>query len=257
MRSNEHSLQISDTQVLGLRFVNETRFQFIASRDEQAPVSTAPTVTVQGAFVGGGNNSGAAKDSQNRLEFQDIVTAALGHHAVNFSAHGCELTHDQNITNAGFNGNYVYQSLGDYAAGRPSEYNVTAGNATAALSLFDAAVFYQDDWTVKPNLTFSYGLRYEGQNHIGDHADLAPRLAVAWAPMKDGKKGNTVFRGGYGWFFDRFAAGNVLTSIRENGINQVQYVVKNPTFTSETPGPRRSLLPAAPAHRHFTRCRRT
>ena len=234
VRSNEHTLQISDTQVLGLRFVNETRFQFIASRDEQAPVSTAPTVTVQGAFIGGGNNSGAAKDSQNRLEFQDIVTAALGHHAVNFGTR-LRLTHDQNTTNAGFNGNYVYQSLGDYAAGRPSEYNVTAGNATATLSLFDASAFYQDDWTAKPNLTFSYGLRYEGQNHIGDHADLAPRLAVAWAPTKDGKKGNTVFRGGYGWFFDRFAAGNVLTSIRENGINQVQYVVKNPTFTSNAP----------------------
>ncbi len=42
VRNNEHSLQISDTQVLVLRFVNKTRFQFIASRDEQAAISTAP-----------------------------------------------------------------------------------------------------------------------------------------------------------------------------------------------------------------------
>ena len=39
---------------------------------------------------------------------------------------------------------------------------------------------YQDDWRVRSNITFSYGLRFETQNHIHDHADLAPRLGFAW-----------------------------------------------------------------------------
>ena len=38
-----------------------------------------------------------------------------------------------------------------------------------------------------------------------------------------------MIRGGYGWFFDRFQSTNVLQAIRQNGINQQQYVVKNPT----------------------------
>ena len=37
-----------------------------------------------------------------------------------------------------------------------------------------------------------------------------------------------MIRGGYGWFFDRFQSTNVLQAIRQNGINQQQYVVKNP-----------------------------
>ena len=32
-----------------------------------------------------------------------------------------------------------------------------------------------------PDLTLSYGLRYEAQNWIGDHADSAPRFSFAWA----------------------------------------------------------------------------
>ena len=37
-----------------------------------------------------------------------------------------------------------------------------------------------------------------------------------------------MIRGGYGWFFDRFQSTYVLQAIRQNGINQQQYVVKNP-----------------------------
>ena len=251
----EHTLQISDTQLLSSRIVNETRFQYIADRDNQTPTSATvqgaftgclinqtpasavATNTVQGAFTGCGNDSGTVKDNQDRFEFQDIVTAAMGRHSINFGTR-LRLTHDANSTTAGFNGNYIYQSLSAYAAGTPSEYDVTAGNANATVNLFDAALFYQDDWTIKPNLTFSYGLRYEGQNGIGDHADWAPRFAIAWsAARKDGKKSSTVYRAGYGWFFDRFAAGNVLTTVRQNGVNQVQYVVKNPTFNSNAPLP--------------------
>jgi hypothetical protein len=236
VNNDEHTLQISDTQVLSSKIVNETRFQYIADRDNQAAISTAPAVTVQGAFTSGGNNSGTIKDNQDRFEFQDLVTAALGRHALNIGTR-LRLTHEVNSTTAGFNGNYIYSSLSSYAAGTPSEYDVTAGKAAATVNLFDAALFYQDDWTIRPNLTFSYGLRYEGQNRISDHADWAPRFTLAWAPTINGKKSSTVFRAGYGWFFDRFTAANVLTAIHQNGTNQVQYVVKAPTFNADAPSP--------------------
>ena len=41
-----------------------------------------------------------------------------------------------------------------------------------------------------------------------------------------------MIRGGYGWFFDRFSSTYVLDTIHQNGINQLQYVVKNPDFTT-------------------------
>ncbi|WP_348269148.1 TonB-dependent receptor [Edaphobacter paludis] len=227
----ENTVQISDTQILSPKIVNETRFQYTADRDSQIASSTDPTITVQGAFTGGGSNSGTVRDNQDRFELQDYITSAEGRHALNFGGR-LRLTHEINSSTSGFNGNYIYQSLAAYAAGRPSEYNVTVGSSKAGVNLFDAALFFQDDWTARPNLTVSYGLRYEGQNRISDHSDWAPRLSVAYAPgARNGKKASTVFRAGYGWFFDRFSPTYVLDAIHQNGINQRQYVVKNPTFT--------------------------
>ena len=81
---------------------------------------------------------------------------------------------------------------------------------------------------MRPDFTLSYGIRYEGQNQINDHADFGPRFSFAWAVGGKSKPAKTVIRGGYGWFFDRFQYTNVLQAIRQNGINQQQYVVKNP-----------------------------
>lgn len=235
----ENTLQVSDTQILSAKVVNDLRFQYMSDRNNQTPLSTEPTVTVQGAFTDGGNNSGTVKDNADHYELQDYVNAAEGRHALNFGTR-LRLTHEVNSTTSGFNGNYIYSSLSDYAAGKPSEYDVTAGKASAAVNLFDAALFYQDDWTVKPNLTLSYGVRYEAQNRISDHDDWAPRFSMAWAPgQRNGAKANTVFRAGYGWFFDRFSSTYVLDAIHQNGINQQSYVVKNPTFTSNAPSPSR------------------
>jgi len=233
----ENTLQVSDTQILSPKIVNETRFQYTADRDSQVASSTDPTITVQGAFTGGGSNSGKVSDNQDRFELQDYVTAAEGKHALNFGTR-LRLTHDVNTSTSGFNGNYIYSSLAAYAAGTPSEYDVTAGNPTAQVNLFDAALFFQDDWSVRPNFTLSYGLRYEGQNRISNHANWAPRLSLSYAPgARNGKKASTVFRAGYGWFFDRFSSDYVLDAIHQNGTNQQQYVVKNPNFTTNAPPP--------------------
>ncbi len=94
-----------------------------------------------------------------------------------------------------------------------------------------------DDWRVRPNLTLSYGLRYEMQTNIHDWADFAPRLAVAWAPAGSAKNPNpkTVLRAGFGMFYDRFPLADVLLARRYNGTNQRQYVVDNPNFFSGAP----------------------
>jgi hypothetical protein len=233
--NQENTLQLSDTQVLGANLINETKFQYIRDRDSQVPEDTTPTTTVQGAFTGGGNNSGTIRDAQDHFELQNSTTAALGTHSLRFGLR-LRAVRDSNYSTAGYNGNYTYTSLADYAAHQPSQYSVTTGNPTAKVTLFDAGLFVQDDWRVKPNLTLSYGLRFESQNHIADHADLAPRVSFAWAPGAGGKaSAKTVIRGGYGWFYDRFQYNNVLQAIRQNGVNQQQYIVNNPSFYQNAP----------------------
>ena len=40
---------------------------------------------------------------------------------------------------------------------------MTVGKPASRVTLIDAGVFFQDDWRLRFNLTFSYGIRYEGQ----------------------------------------------------------------------------------------------
>ena len=65
--NHENTLQISDTQVLSANTINETRFQYVRDRDDQVAQNTSPTITVQGAFTGGGSNAGIVRDNQDRL----------------------------------------------------------------------------------------------------------------------------------------------------------------------------------------------
>jgi hypothetical protein len=232
---HENSLQLSDTQVLSTNVINETRFQYMRDRDSTISRSSDPTVTVQGSFTGGGNNTGVSRESEDRYELQNITMVSHGAHSINFGGR-LRVTRDSTYSTSGFNGQYIYTTLSDYVAHTPSEYTVTVGQGAALVDYYDYALFYQDDYKALPNLTLSYGLRYEAQNGISDHNDWAPRFSFAWAPkLPNGKSSNTVIRGGYGWFYDRFDAGNILNTIRYNGTRQKQYIIKNPSFYENAP----------------------
>jgi hypothetical protein len=125
--------------------------------------------------------------------------------------------------------------------GGATQLAVAFGVPRATVGQVDGAVFAGDDWRVLPNLTFSYGFRYEDQSNVSDPRDIAPRLAFAWAPAGGAKNGrpNTVIRGGFGIFYDRFSEQNTLAAYHYNGVNQAQYFQLNPqTFAGSpiTPG---------------------
>jgi hypothetical protein len=252
----ENALQVSDTVVVNSHLINETHFQWRRVRNDQVASFFTPTITVQGAFVDGGSNSATVNDHQDIFELQNYSTATAGKHTIRFGTR-LRAYRDVNESTSGSNGNYIFQSVSQYTAGTPAQYQATVvHNPLARALLFDASLFYQDDWRVKPNVTFSYGLRYEGQNRIRDHADFGPRLAIAWAPGPIGKAPpKTVVRAGYGWFYDRFtvptsfssATGTpyLMQAIHQNGINQQSFIVNNPSFYNPTAPVAPSILNAA------------
>ncbi|HEU4767290.1 MAG TPA: hypothetical protein VFS77_07935, partial [Pyrinomonadaceae bacterium] len=59
--------------------------------------------------------------------------------------------------------------------------------------------FFEDKWTINDRLTVEYGVRLD-RDTIARENNLAPRLAFAFTPIRDGR---TVVRGGIGLFYDR------------------------------------------------------
>jgi uncharacterized membrane protein YgcG len=238
--STEHTVQISDTQILGAKAVNETRFQYLRDSSGQNPFSTDVGINVIGSFTRGGSNSGTQTDHQDHYELQNYTSIAQGKHFLKFGGR-LRAIHEVNESNAGFNGAYIFTgsstttSYQDYLAGTPSQYSVTktlnGAAATVPVTMVDTGLYVQDDWKVRPNITLSGGLRFETQNAIHDHADWAPRVGFAWGIGGGGKTASkTVLRGGFGLFYDRFNEGLLLNADRQNGLTQQQYLVSNPTY---------------------------
>jgi hypothetical protein len=260
--SNEtwQSFQASDAQVISEKAVTEIRFRYGRDDEHQNPVSSLPSITVLGAFTGGGSIAGAIHNTENYYEFQNYTSVSLAKHFVKFGARIRDSDESTSST-ANFNGTFTFPSLSAYeiterglqaglpfsqiqaSGGGPSQFTFTTGNPLAAVNYLEVEPYVEDDWKVRPNLTVSGGLRFETQNHIHDHADFAPRIGIAWGLGK-GKPTKTVLRAGYGVFYDRFAENYILNAERLNGINQEQFIIPSPDFFPNIPSA--SSLPATP-----------
>jgi hypothetical protein len=238
--STEHTVQISDTQILGTKAVNETRFQYRRENSQQTPLSIAPTVSVDGEFTGGGSSAGAETDHTDHYELQNYTSLSLGKHFVKFGGR-LRAVHDVNLSGAGFNGSFRFHDLTTYSNalqglpnGIPIQFSISATTSgavpTVNATVVDAGLYVQDDFRLRPNITLSYGLRFETQNAIHDHRDFAPRIGFAWGIGGGKNTAKTVLRAGYGLFYDRFDEEFVLNANRMNGVTQQQYLVSAPTF---------------------------
>jgi len=158
-------------------------------------------------------------------------------------------TRDANTSTANFNGQYTFSSLTAYqiteqgiaanwtpaeiaaAGGGASLFSQSSGTPGLVVSVFDAGLYGEDNYKIKPNVTLSYGLRFETQTGMPDHADFAPRFGASWALNRgQNKPPLAVIRSGFGLFFQRFPSGNVLNAERQNGITQQVQVISDPTF---------------------------
>src|SRR5581483_4051510 len=184
--SNEHTFQVSDTQIYGSRLINETRFQYNRENNTQNPQNTNPAVSVLGNFLGGGNSEGTLNDTENNYEIQNYTSLIHGNHTMKFGAR-IRATHETDYSTSQFNGTFVFPSFSAFQSSTPSQFTVAQGPSSASniaptisVNYYDVEPYFQDDWRVRPNVTISYGLRFESQNAINDRADWAPRLGFAW-----------------------------------------------------------------------------
>jgi Carboxypeptidase regulatory-like domain len=244
--STEQTVQIGDTQVYGTKVVNETRFQYLHEDSNQNPLSTLPSISVPLSFNAGGYAAGTTIDHTNHYEMQNYTSVQFTKHFLKFGVRLRGVT-DNNFSTSGFNSGYSFPSIQAFQqtlAGTPiaNQYTITSSpifggvpNPIANASQVDAGLYVEDDWRVRQNITLSYGLRFETQNNISNHADWAPRLGFAWGIGGGGKTApKTILRAGYGIFYDRFDVSNVLETDHFNLINEAQFTVASPAFYSST-----------------------
>lgn len=270
-KSTNHNIQLTETAVLNATTLNETRFQWSRGRSESLGNNTIPVLNVSGAFISGGSQIGHVINENTRWELNNFTQMQRGMHTFKFGGRIRVVSIDD-INPNNYGGQWVFaggvgpaldasnnpipgtnvqltsieryrrtllfsqlgrspqeiRSLGGGAA----QFSISSGNPQAEISQTDIGVYFQDDWRVRPNFTFNYGIRYERQTNADSQFNFAPRIGFAWSPGAGDstRPPKMVIRGGGGIFYNRFGEGLTLTARRLNGTSQLQFVVPEPTF---------------------------
>jgi hypothetical protein len=194
---------------------------------------------------------------ERQLDFRDVVGYTFGNHGFRF---GVEFRKDlnDNFELGGARPLYSFFRPWNFANGTPIFETLTADNQgkptanNTSFSTADFALFAQDNWKFRPNLTFNLGLRWEyfspitarggkqlGNLQLGPNGGLVgakivtdkhltdrdlnnfgPQLGFAWSPeMFDNK---LVIRAGAGLGYDRLPNA-LLANARRNPPNGAIY----------------------------------
>ncbi len=252
--SNEHEVRLTESMIINAKTVNETRFEVSSTKSQQDGDNSIPTVGVSSAFTGGGASIGQSFNDNKTWEINNMTITSFNkaRHSVKFGGR-LRYVEIRNRSESNYAGTFSFPGFSElhspvgcspvgvgcvvtapaissidqyrqkllgvvnpsYSNFNPTQFTITTGTPLAAVNQYDGAVFFTDDWRINPALLLSFGLRYENQTNISDKGNFAPRVGVAWSPGAGGaKQPKTVFRGGFGIFYDRFGEGNTLSALR-------------------------------------------
>ncbi len=223
--SFEHEINVAYTYIASPTLLNQLHFLVGYNEDPTTSISHAPGISVPGIFTGGGAQ-GDLHRTEGHFDGTDVVTYTHGKHELKFGIDVPDISRrgfaDQRLAQ----GFYSFATIADVNSHTPDSVTIQQGNGHVTFVERVVAGFAEDTYRIRPNLSFSAGLRYYWQNYFHDIAsDFAPRLSFAYAPSP---KSKTVIRGGAGLFYDRTGPRPISDLLHFNGQNLIKYVVTNP-----------------------------
>lgn len=234
----------------GTTWLNEARFNFtrfdfdtLETTAENLPTNFGlPLVEIEGypfdriRFGPNRSETEPARFAQNTFEFRDGLSWILGNHGLKFGG-GIRWEQDYNNLFGGDRPVYSFQKFWNFVNDAPIFEGINLDPQTGGVAITqrhyhtqDYALYVQDDWKARPNLTLNMGVRWEYYTALqeqdgllsnltdplniantsvqqvsdfygGDWNNVAPRLGFAWSPGFLG--GGVVLRGGYGIGYNR------------------------------------------------------
>jgi hypothetical protein len=185
-----------------------------------------PSIVVLDSFTGGGAQADL-RSTENHGQWTDTTYYTRGSHLIKFGISVPDLSRRGTSDHSNRDGTFYFSSLADYSTGKPFTYTVQRGDGYMVFWQKEIGFFVQDDVKIRPNISLALGLRYDWQNYLGDHNNVSPRLAFAWAP---GKARKTAIRGGAGIFYDRTGARPIADTLRFDGSHLRALILESPGF---------------------------
>ena len=206
---NTDSIAYLDNYVISSKAVAQTRFQWsrLTPAIETSATTNTPVVLIDindpqqlvtGTLVAGTSTTGATDRRETRFQAQEIFAYITGSHSLKFGG-DVQKIKSTFIDLSDASGTFDFDSFGDFLANTPSRFRQNFLTTSTQNNTY-VGIFAQDDWRLKSNLMFSFGLRWETETILNDRNNFGPRVAFAYDPFKTGK---TVIRGGGGIFYNR------------------------------------------------------
>ncbi len=217
-RRRTYSEEIGETFVVSPNVVNNLRVQFQLA----APITQFDPVVYGTQYVvpisaGGTFTTGTSQSAllmNRQYQIADTLSTVKGKHHLRA---GADLIYSHTGGNSKEFGGPIY--LGQFSYNTCTQtlaycesqaylgnianvksYTQSYGNASYTVGDALWAVFAQDDYHLRPDLTLNLGIRYEQQTFTDARKNFAPRIGFAYNFRGDGK---TVIRGGFGIYYSQ------------------------------------------------------
>ena len=207
----------------------------LANEEDQAGSDGPPSFGISG-YANPGSPQGTNIMREGLIMTTDDVLLQRGKHQLAF---GVDIRYEPSYfyedwaaSSIDFNGIYTGDPIADVLVGIPDYAQTAFGDPTLNMRRWYSGYYAQDNWHIRPNLTFNAGIRYDHHtqptdtaNHVGtfdlatgqdlnypqtsslglgramvrsDWTDWEPRLGLNWVPFPDKK---TDVKAGFGVYF--------------------------------------------------------